>query len=73
MALHLRTHPTPVDGCFGCKALSVSVGFHFIPGGKEEFHGPTIVERQKNELKMAEMHGNKIEPVHTRANVWAPV
>lgn len=25
MALHLRTHPEPVEGCFGCKAASVSI------------------------------------------------
>jgi len=22
--LHTRTHPTPVEGCFGCKALGLS-------------------------------------------------
>jgi hypothetical protein len=25
MALHTRTHPEPVDGCFGCKAIGVGV------------------------------------------------
>lgn len=25
MALHERTHPEPVDGCFGCKAIGVGV------------------------------------------------
>lgn len=25
MADHRRTHPDPVDGCFGCKALTVGV------------------------------------------------
>lgn len=25
MALHQRTHPTPVDGCFGCHVVGVGV------------------------------------------------
>jgi hypothetical protein len=25
MALHSRTHPEPVDGCYGCKVIGVGV------------------------------------------------
>ena len=25
MGIHLRTHPRPVDGCFGCKALGLTI------------------------------------------------
>lgn len=73
MALHALTHPTlDVPGCFGCKAASVAVGFHMCPGGKEEWHGPTIRERQNLELSLAEKRGNKIEPVK-QSNYYGPV
>jgi len=30
MALHERTHPAPVDGCFGCKVIGLS--YATVPG-----------------------------------------
>lgn len=30
MALHQRTHPVPVDGCFGCKVIGIS--YATVPG-----------------------------------------
>lgn len=26
MGLHLRTHPEPVEGCFGCKVMNIRIG-----------------------------------------------
>lgn len=31
MALHERTHPVPVDGCFGCKIIGLN--YATVPGG----------------------------------------
>jgi len=49
--------------CFGCHVKSVSIGFTY---GKEDFHGPTVSERQKKIVTEAESKGIQAEPVGTR-------
>jgi hypothetical protein len=49
--------------CFKCHVKGVTFGY---PYGKEEFHGPTIRERQKEIVSDAEKQGRSIEPVGTR-------
>lgn len=39
----VNDRPRRGDICFGCHVRSVNVGFRY---GKENFHGPTIKERQ---------------------------
>lgn len=56
---------TPNRGsvCFGCHIKSVRLGF---TQGKEEFHGPTIRERQEKTVLDAKINGYNAEPVGTR-------
>lgn len=49
--------------CFGCHIKSIRLGFSH---GKEDFHGPTIKERQQAQVAQAEAAGIKAEPVGNR-------
>ena len=49
--------------CFKCHVKSIRMGFTY---GKEEFHGPTVRERQQQQVKQAKDAGINAEPVGTR-------
>jgi hypothetical protein len=49
--------------CFGCHIKGIRLGFSH---GKEDFHGPTIKERQQHQEKQAADAGIKAEPVGQR-------
>ena len=49
--------------CFKCHIRGIRWGFTY---GKEDFHGPTVVERQREQMRQAESAGIKAEPVGTR-------
>jgi hypothetical protein len=49
--------------CFGCHVRTINLGFTH---GKEDFHGPTIKERQEHQVAQAESAGIKAEPVGNR-------
>lgn len=61
-ALHLRTHPEFVPGCFGCKAATVAPNFSGVPGGREEFHGPTVKQRCDAIERQARVDGREVQP-----------
>jgi cytochrome c5 len=46
--------------CFACHVRTVNIGFTY---GKEDFHGPTIRERQQETVKQAQINGYNAEPV----------
>jgi hypothetical protein len=62
-AAHAAQHPEPVPACFACKVGSISLGFTW---GREDFHGPTIRERQREQERVCAEEGVKAEPVGTR-------
>lgn len=46
MALHRRTHPTPVPGCFGCRVIGVGYdGKHLTRARTDEFNNTTTEHR----------------------------
>jgi len=49
--------------CFKCHLQGIRLGFTH---GKQDFHGPTIVERQRLQEKQAADAGIKAEPVGSR-------
>lgn len=49
--------------CFGCHVKTINLGFSH---GKEDFHGPTIKERQNQQVAQAKAAGINAEPVGTR-------
>lgn len=49
--------------CFGCHVKTIRIGF---TQGREEFHGPTIRERQEKIVSDAKINGYNPEPVGTR-------
>lgn len=49
--------------CFACHLKTIRIGFSH---GKEDFHGPTIRERQRETVEGAAKKGMSIEPVGTR-------
>lgn len=49
--------------CFGCHIRTISIGFAH---GKEDFHGPTIKERQEAQVAQAKAAGIDAQPVGTR-------
>ena len=49
--------------CFGCHVKTVSLGFTY---GKEDFHGPTVRERQIRQVADAISGGIVAEPVPVR-------
>lgn len=44
MALHQRTHPTPVDECFGCKIATLHVGV--VPGAYRQTGSGKYIDTQ---------------------------
>jgi cytochrome c5 len=49
--------------CFKCHIGTVNLGFTY---GKEDFHGPTIKERQEKQVADAKINGINAEPVGSR-------
>lgn len=49
--------------CFGCHVRTIRLGFTY---GQEDFHGPTIRERQEKTVADAKINGYNAEPVGTR-------
>ena len=49
--------------CFGCHIKTIRLGFTY---GQEDFHGPTIRERQQQIVQDAKINGYNPEPVGTR-------
>lgn len=49
--------------CFACHIKGVRIGFTH---GKEDFHGPTIAERQRKTVSDAAINGINAEPVGSR-------
>lgn len=49
--------------CFGCHVKTIRLGF---TQGRDEFHGPTIKERQDKIISDAKINGYNPEPVGTR-------
>jgi len=49
--------------CFKCHIGTVNLGFTY---GKEDFHGPTIKERQDKQVADAKINGYNAEPVGSR-------
>ena len=49
--------------CFKCHIRDIKWGYTY---GKEDFHGPTVVERQREQMRQAESAGIKAEPVGQR-------
>ena len=49
--------------CFGCHLKGIRLGFSH---GKEDFHGPTIKERQDKTVSDAKINGYNAEPVGQR-------
>lgn len=49
--------------CFRCHIRTIRLGF---TQGREEFHGPTIRERQQKIVSDAKINGYNAEPVGTR-------
>lgn len=42
--LHARTHPVPVDGCYGCKLMQVSIAPSAMPFRHPEAAGSVAME-----------------------------
>lgn len=59
----LDTIPRRGPVCFKCHISTVNLGFSY---GKENFHGPTIKERQDQQNAQATQAGINAEPVGTR-------
>jgi len=53
---------TPRRGevCFRCHVKTINLGFTY---GKNDFHGPTIRERQRQTVEDAKKNGYTAEPV----------
>jgi len=49
--------------CFACHLKGIRLGFSH---GKEDFHGPTIRERQRQQEAQAAEAGIKAEPIGNR-------
>ena len=49
--------------CFGCHIRGIRLGFRH---GQEDFHGPTIKERQDQQVAQAKAAGINAEPVGSR-------
>ena len=49
--------------CFGCHIRTINLGFTH---GKEDFHGPTIKERQDLQVAQAKSAGIDAQPVGNR-------
>lgn len=60
---HVDELPRRGAVCFGCHVKTIRLGF---TQGQEEFHGPTIRERQEKIISDAKINGYNPEPVGTR-------
>lgn len=49
--------------CFKCHVNTVSLGFRY---GRDDFHGPTVKERQDKQLSDAKLGGINAEPIGKR-------
>ena len=49
--------------CFKCHVSTINLGFRH---GKADFHGPTIKQRQDEQMAQAKAAGINAEPVGTR-------
>lgn len=49
--------------CFKCHVRTISLGFSY---GKDDFHGPTLKERQERQIAEAKSAGINPEPVGSR-------
>ncbi len=49
--------------CFRCHVQTIDFGFTH---GKSDFHGPTVRERQRQQVEQASAAGIKAEPVGNR-------
>ena len=45
--LHRTKHPTPVDGCFGCKVMSVGLSMESAPTTKAGAQVKEIADRER--------------------------
>lgn len=52
--------PPRGETCFKCHVKTVNLGFTY---GKEDFHGPTIRERQDKIVSDAKINGYNAEPI----------
>jgi hypothetical protein len=52
-----------MEGCFACNIETVGLTYAY---GREDFHGPTIRERQREQEAICERDGVKAEPVGER-------
>lgn len=66
MGLHLRTHPEPVDGCFGCRAMGVSILGYDSP--RESGHVDRTAQKNWDKELDAYVDARKqgIQPASTR-------
>ena len=49
--------------CFKCHIKTIRLGFTY---GQEDFHGPTVRERQEKTVADAKINGYNAEPVGSR-------
>ena len=49
--------------CFKCHVKTIRLGFTY---GREDFHGPTVRERQQQTVEQAKINGYNAEPVGSR-------
>jgi cytochrome c5 len=52
--------PRRGEVCFACHVKTINLGFTY---GKEDFHGPTIRERQDKIVSDAKINGYNAEPI----------
>jgi hypothetical protein len=52
--------PRRGEVCFKCHVKTIRLGFTY---GQEDFHGPTIRERQRQTVEQAQVNGYNAEPV----------
>jgi len=57
---HSQTHKSYDPDCFACKVQTVGLQFTY---GKQDFHGPTIGERQVKQYEECKADGVDIAPV----------
>jgi len=55
--------PRRGEVCFRCHVRTIRLGFTY---GKDDFHGPTIRERQAKTVSDAKINGYNAEPVGSR-------
>lgn len=60
-----QTEEMPRRGaiCFRCHIRTIDIGFTY---GKSDFHGPTVRERQREQVAQAAAAGIDAQPVGTR-------